>query len=337
MPGLFQNYRVALLDSSFFASKFTEEVQNGLEEVNIYVADTFNAEIEEYKVLLSSSKSATYEANIIFLNHSKQLKTLNLDSFGEKSKNIHNDTWGVLTLLVGMNAKFVLITADQLLIQRVVLHNLNVDIYDLTKNEFIVYQEFSSYKYRFEFNVNSSWMVSDGKENHATEKTVLYRRHGSSVVLGKEIKSGLEANLFFVEGNPNLIAKIFKKDKLSANKFKNITRIQGINKSLDIPWALFPVDIVYYDANCTIPAGFTESYARTKEDLDENPLYLGDVDLPEEYLKTHISTSIDLCLKVVRQVHYLLKWIRSLNPLVLCRHPNLSRSTRAERRWRKRF
>jgi len=51
MPGLFENYRVALLDSSFFVSKFSESVQIGLEDVNVYVADTFNAEIEQVKVL----------------------------------------------------------------------------------------------------------------------------------------------------------------------------------------------------------------------------------------------------------------------------------------------
>lgn len=305
MPGLFENYRVALLDSSFFVSKFSESVQIGLEDVNVYVADTFNAEIEQYKAVLSSSKSAAYEANIIFLNHTKQLKTLNLESFGDKGKSIHNDTWGVLTLLVGMNAKFVLITADQLLIQRVVLHNLNVDIYDLNKNTFIYHNEFSSYRGRFEFNVNASWAASTSRDDHVTEKSTLYRRNGSPVVLGKEIKSGLEANLFLVDGNPNLIVKVFKKDKLSANKYKNIVKIQNINRTLDIPWALFPIEVVFYDANCTIPAGFTESYARTKGDLDENPLYLGDIDLPDDYLNTHISASLELCLKVVRQVHYL--------------------------------
>jgi len=305
MPGLFENYRVALLDASFFVSNFSESVRMGLEDVNVYVADTFNAEIEQYMAVLSSNKRTVYEANIDFLNHTKPLKTLNIASFGDKSKSIHNDTWGILTLLVGMNAKCVLITADQLLIQRVVLHNLNVDIYNLNKNAFIYYAEFLSYQGRFELNAKESQLASAGKDHHVTEKSTLYRRNGGSVVLGNEIKSGLEATLFQADENPNLIVKVFKKDKLSTTKYQNIVKIQNINQTLGIPWALFPIDVVFYDADCTVPAGFTESYACTKCDLDENPLYLGDIDLPDEYLNTHISASLELCLKVVRQVHYL--------------------------------
>lgn len=305
MPGIFENYRVALLDASFFVSRFSESVQRGLANVNVYVADTFNAEIEQYKAVLSPDKSAAFEANIRFLSQGKQLKTLSMASFGEQSKHLHNDTWGLLTLLVGMNAKFVLVTADQLLIQRVVLHNMAVDIYDLSKNEFLYYRDFSSRRGRYEFNSDATWANDLERDNYVSEKSTVYRRNGKPVVLGKAIKSGLEANLYMVDGNPNLIAKIFKKDRLSASKYKNIVKLQNINQTLEIPWALFPIDVVFYDTACTIPAGFTESFARTNGDLDDNPLYLGDIDLPDEYLNTHLSYSLDLCLKVVRQVRYL--------------------------------
>lgn len=305
MFGLFHDYRVALLDASFFVSRFSESVRRGLEAVNVYVADTFNAEVEQYKALIPTSKRSVYEENIAFLTQKKQLKTLNLASFGEAGRGVHNDTWGVLTLMVGMNAKFVLVTADQLLIQRVVLHDLNVDIYDLSANEFIYYREFFSYKERFELREEADSVTSYDEDTYAAEKSKLYRKNGSPIILGKEIKSGLEANLYFVDGAPNQIAKIFKKDRLSRGKYQNILRIQNINKTLDISWALFPLDVVFYDVNCTMPAGFTESYAHTSEDLDENPLYLGDVDLSDEYLNTHISASLELCIQVVRQVHYL--------------------------------
>lgn len=303
MAGLFQNYRIALLDASFFVGSFSQQVQEGLQEVNIYVADTFNAEIEQHRAVLSSGKRTVYEENIAFLNRGKQLKTLNFASFGDQSKNIHNDTWGVLTLLVSLNAKFVLVTADQILIQRVILHNLNVDIYDLNENAFVYFSNFAAYRRRFEL-CDSGPSAAD-VDVHVAEHAVLYRKNGAPVVLGKEIKSGMEAHLHFVEGSPNLIAKIFKKDKLSVSKYKNILRTQNINRILEIPWALFPMDMVYHDAACTIPAGFTESYARTKGNVDDNPLYLGDLDLPDVYLNTHLSASLELCLKVVRQVHYL--------------------------------
>lgn len=305
MTGLFENYRIALLDASFFVSPFPESVQRSLQDINVYVADTFRAEIEQYKAILSPHRSSVYEDNIAFLNCTKQLKTLNLNSFGDRGTHIHNDTWGVLTLLVEMNAKFVLITADQLLIQRVVLHNLPVDIYDLNKNAFSYYSEFPLYGYQFELTADASEAAFVDRSDFAAEKSVLYRRIGSPVVLGPKIKSGLEATLFHAADNPDLIVKVFKKGRLSASKFNNIVKLQNANRILDISWALFPIDIVFYDAECSIPAGFTESYAVTFGDLDENPLYLGNVDLPDEYLGTHLSSSLELCLQIVRQVRYL--------------------------------
>lgn len=304
MPGLFHDYRVALLDASFFFSRFSERVQMGLENTIIYVAATFNAEIEQYREILPDSKKAVYEANIAFLKHNKQLKTLDLKSFGEEARGLHNDTWGILTLLAGMNAKFVLITGDQLLIQRVVCHELHADIYDLSHNGFLYSRNFSSMKVHFELNNESEQPLQPG-DIHTAEHTTLYRRDGSAVVLGKSIKSGVEANLYGVLGDPGLIAKIFKKNKLSAGKYNNILRTQNINRMLDISWALFPLDVLFYDEECLIPVGFTEKYAQVKGDLNDNPLYLGDIDLPDEYLNTRLSVSLELCLKIVRQVRYL--------------------------------
>ena len=64
--------------------------------------------------------------------------------------------WGLLTLLVGLNAKFVVITANQVLIQKIVLNGLKVDIYDLNVDGFIRYSSFPSFQSRFKL-TEATW------------------------------------------------------------------------------------------------------------------------------------------------------------------------------------
>lgn len=304
MPGIYDEYKIALLDSSFFVSNFSEGVKNGLSNIKVYVADTFNSEIEQYKLVLSSKRQSIYDANVRFLNENMRLNTLNLASFGAQSEKLHNDVWGLLTLLVGLNAKFVVITANQVLIQKIVLNGLNVDIYDLNVDGFIKYSSFYSFKSRYKF-TEATW-TTPPMDRKVAENSTLYCKDHSRVTLAKEIKTGLEANLYLIKDKPGSIAKIFKKDKLSASKFQNIKRLCGMNTKLDIDWAIFPSEVLYYDANCTSPAGFIEAYVSTGDNLDDNPLFLGDpFNVTKEFLAKKQSYAIDLCLKVVRQVCYL--------------------------------
>ena len=304
MSGIYDEYKIALLDSSFFVSNFSEGVKNGLNNIKIYVADTFNSEIEQYKLVLSSKRQSIYDSNVRFLNENMRLNTLNLASFGAQSEKLHNDVWGLLTLLVGLNAKFVVITANQVLIQKIVLNGLKVDIYDLNVDGFIRYSSFPSFKSRFKF-TEATW-TTPPMDVKVGENSTLYCKDHSTVTLAKEIKTGLEANLYLVKGKSGSIAKIFKKDKLSASKFQNIKRLCGINAKLDIDWAIFPTEVLYYDANCTSPAGFIEDYVSTGDNLDDNPLFLGDpFNVTEEFLSKKQSYAVELCLKVVRQVCYL--------------------------------
>lgn len=304
MPGIYDEYKIALLDSSFFVSNFSEGVKKGLSNIKVYVADTFNSEIEQYKLVLSSKRQSIYESNVRFLNEDMRLNTLNLASFGAQSEKLHNDVWGLLTLLVGLNAKFVVITANQVLIQKIVLNGLKVDIYDLNVDGFIKYSSFQSFKSRYKF-TDATW-TTPPMDRKVAENSTLFCKDHSRVTLAKEIKTGLEANLYLIQGKSGSIAKIFKKDKLSASKFQNIKRLCGINTKLDIDWAIFPAEVLFYDANCTSPAGFIEAYVSTGGNLDDNPLFLGDpFNVTEEFLSKKQSYAIDLCLKVVRQVCYL--------------------------------
>lgn len=307
MPGIFSNYNIALLDSSFFMAPFSKPVQDGLIGKAVYVSETFNTEIIQYREILPHTQRTYFETNLDFLSQKMKLCTLDMVSFKEKGGNLHNDIWGLLTLFENITPRgeIVVITSNKILIQRIVLHNYQIDIYDLNSEEFLVFGEFKRAKVKYELrDAEKGGYVDDDEQT--MNQTRLYREDGTYVVLRDEIKSGLESSLYIIEGNPSLVAKVFKKGKLSANKFDNLQKIAGMNNSLEVDWALFPIDMLFSDSEAKNPAGFTESFASIEQDLSDNPLYAGQLeDMPFKYLNTKLSINIDLCIRVVRQVCYL--------------------------------
>ena len=188
MSHIYDSYKIALLDASFFLSPFSDEVKKGLSNSKIYVAETFKSELEQYKLILSEKKQKVYEENIKFLDRNTDLNTLNFDSFGEQYRHLHNDIFGFVLLLVNVRARFVVITANQILIQKIVLQGLEVDIYDLSTNSFIKYEFFSTYQSRYKFS-EIIWTISATEEKIGSG-TKLYRKNGRKIVLGEEINTG---------------------------------------------------------------------------------------------------------------------------------------------------
>ncbi len=315
MKSLFQDYRFALLDASLFTCKLSESLRYSLEGIRTFAVETFDAEVTQYLQILPEANKDVFIDNLRFLEKTMRHERMNLRGFETDAPNCHSDIWGVLNCLVKRGMNFVLITADQLLVQRVVLENLKVDIYALNQEctwntkaageGLIRYRDFAAYRSKFELVEDLSWPAGQKHEFLLEKNVLLYRKHGSPVMLGAEIASGAEAHIFRVQGVSGLAAKIFKKGKLPANKYANIKAIQGANSVLDVPWALFPIDVLYYDPACKIPAGFTEGLAKSMGDLDEYPLYMGDLDIASHYLDAKITRTLEICIQIVRQTMYL--------------------------------
>ena len=304
MPELFSSYRIAVLDSSFFISEFSPEIKNSLSKIKTYVAGTFNSELEQYKLFLSKDNLKIFNSNLSFMREKLTVNTFIMSSAGDKGKDLHNDIWGLITLLVRLRGNFIVITANQILIQRMVLNRVPADIYDLNTNTFHLASSYSLSSSFYEF--GQVWSSPPKPAKVGKEGMTLYKTDGGSIVLENEIHSGLEGTLYKVKNQRQLIAKIFNKGELPAKKIANLKNIVGINKRYDIPFAAFPEELIYYDTGCSVPAGFTETLVSSGENLGENPLYLGNItDCPKSKLNTRLSDSIDLCLKVVRQVCYL--------------------------------
>lgn len=308
MSNLFEGYKIVVLDSTFFSTSFTQELKESLSKAKVYVSGTFNTEIEEYRHVLSDERKKIYSENFDYINKNIILNTMNLSSTGGKADRLNNDIWGLINLMVELNkqfnAKIAIITANRILMEKIILYGINADYYDLNKQMFVYKKYYSAMKIAISFYE----MTATGTPNdvRATEGSIVYLDNNRSVVLGEEITSGLEATLYAVSNDKSRIIKVFKKDKLSATKLKNIRTIAGIDGDLKIEWAKFPLEVVYFDTSRKIPIGFIENRISAGENLDDNSLYWGDpFSIEDNYLNKKISYSIDICLKVVRQVCYL--------------------------------
>lgn len=317
MDGMFSAYRVALVDSSFYFRRFSDRLRKALKETKIYVGETFRDETEQISKVLSDRRRPVYEENLNFLIREIKLHCVKMTETDEHTEHLQNDTWGLLNLMTSMGAKIVLVTADRLLIHRVILTGKKVDIYDLSSDGFVYYEEFPVIRAGLTLDTR----MESGTAEHGLihEGSVLYRKNGGPVVLDREINSGIEGTLYTVRGNDALVAKVFKKGKLSVNKLENLMKLQGINDEMEISWAIFPQDMLYYDEAMTIPVGFTECYIATMSNLGDDPLYIGDLpSMTDEQLEVNISQTLKLVLKIVRQVRYLNQYgffISDYNPM----------------------
>ncbi|MDO4615221.1 MAG: hypothetical protein Q4B15_06285, partial [Lachnospiraceae bacterium] len=313
MSGLFFDCHVALLDVSFFRKEFSDTLKEELKKLNVYVAGTFISVCGQYQSMLAEDKKKILQSNLSFINEALELKTVELSTFGDMSSGLNNDTWGILTLLDRLKGKFVFVTGNSMLIEKTILQRIHADIYDLNQEKMIRFEEFPEYERRIQFfegrrwmlNKNASRILPDEKKVQVSEGSRLYLAGEAAITLGSEVRSGLESSIYKVSGTASLVAKVFKTGKFSGGKYLTLMRNQGIDRELETPWANFPKALLYFDSDCTIPAGFTEAYTICEGDLDSRSLYLGDLDALTYELDTKLSSTVNLCRHVVRQVGYL--------------------------------
>lgn len=300
---LFDKYEIVILDSSFFFRSFSEELREGLEHHKVYVSEYFNTELDQYLSLLTPDRKIVFNHNIDVIKNVVKPTRLNFYTI-PSARYKHNDTWGLIEVLTQFSDQCVVLTGNKLLQNRVILNQVKIDIYDLLKFEFLSFTDYAKYKPDIAFHTEEKDKLIDIDESYIGN-TRFYLQNETCIEVSDCINSGLEANLYQIKGQNSKIAKIFKRRKLSEQKFQNIQNLLGKNNELEVTWAMFPEQILYYDQECRIPAGFVESFAKTTFSLDTHPLYLGNIDLPKQYLNEKVSYSINLCIKIARQIKFL--------------------------------
>lgn len=299
----FEEYGLAILDSSFYYEPISFHVLEELKNVKVIVSNTFDFEVQQYSEILPQKLKALYESNIRLVNETKKRYNISFNKLSPRNFSfLNDDIWGLINYVNNSGHKFVVITGNELLIQRIVLNKIHADIFDLNNNRVIRRESFDELENSFEFK-NYEWSMQFDDPESLGEGSVMFTESGTSLVLGEEVASGSEAILYRVKNSPENIAKIFRKDRFSPDKYKNLKKILNIKMLNELDWALFPSDILYFDKSCSQPVGIIEKFAPKTQRLDNIPLYIGMVSgLSDSDKKTKVSDNIDLCIKVTRQI-----------------------------------
>ena len=312
MAEQFEQYNVVVIDSSLFPCKLNDEMMNCLKSAkSIYVSGTFHAEMHELKELLSEEDRKNCDSNMKQLNTIIHPKVMNLSAYPE----LNSDIWDFLELCsTRPNAdKMLIVTANRLLLQRVVCNHFPMDIYNLNTNHYLSHKLYPTIERHYTVDNNDKPVGAKAAVRFG-KGTRLYaeRRNGKRsepVVLGDMLGDGQggEGNVYHLTGEfAGEVAKIYKNGQFPTNKFIATREMVQNRRFEEIIWTVFPVGILYADKDFTQPVGIMERYTVTHSSLYDDELFFGDTDnWTRSLLSVRVSDLLYLCKCVTRQICYL--------------------------------
>lgn len=312
MAEQYEQYNVVVIDSSLFPCKLNDEMMNCLKSArSIYVSGTFHSEIRELKELLSEEDRKNCDSNMKQLNMIIHPKVMNLSAYPE----LNSDIWDFLELCsTRPNAdKMLIITANRLLLQRVVCNHFPMDIYNLNTNHYLSHKLYPTIERHYTVD-NNDTPVSAKAAVRFGKGTRLYaeRRNGrrsEPVVLGDMLGDGQggEGNVYHLTGEfAGEVAKIYKNGQFPTNKYIATREMVQNRRFGEIVWTAFPAGILYADRGFTQPVGIMERYTETHSSLYDDELFFGDTgNWTPSLLSVRVSDLLYLCKCVTRQICYL--------------------------------
>lgn len=263
-----------------------------LPNVSVCVAKTFKAVflnvdhfISDDRLVLAKQNYNIITKKIKIFTHSSDIYDLACFLSREKEK---------LTSMV--------ISTDEMLIERIIINNICVHIYNPERNKTYIYRSFASLGDVYSL-TNSKSIIS--YDCDACEESSLFTVNGKITLLSKK-SEGTESRIFSIKEIPDKIVKIYKQKFLTLDKISNIERLRVFGATSNIDWCTFPIDIVYSDDQKTQPIGYIMKFHPNIKMLSEVMIYKGNTnDILPNYRFTRISDTVDICIKVVRQILYL--------------------------------
>ena len=296
----FHDYEFVILDASYFLLRERgAELAERLSESRVYVPVTFEAERRAYRELLPDKRRASYDAFTRALS-------------GYKTPDRPQSAWEMARSVSARGKSLCVVTGNRLFIERMILEDeapLKADIFDLSRMEWILCEEFSQLRTKLEFQKEELSEVPPPKETIGYG-TTLYKSDGEEIrlcKLGEGRMSGAESELYGVEdfsGENIGIAKIFRTGNLTPGKCRHLHQMTEAARRIEAPWAFFPTDTLYRDETRRIFAGILEDYAGESHTLYERRVYQGDLSSNEE-LSMRLSDNLRLCFNLVRQICFL--------------------------------
>ncbi len=309
MAEQFEQYNVVVIDSSLFPCKLNDEMMNCLKSAkSIYVSGTFHAEIHELEELLSEEDRKNCDSNMKQLNTIIHPKVMNLSAYPE----LNSDIWDFLELCsTRPNAdKMLIITANRLLLQRVVCNHFPMDIYNLNTNHYLSHKLYPTIERHYTVDNNDTPVGAKAAVRFG-KGTRLYAerrngRRGEPVVLGDMLGDGQggEGNVYHLTGEfAGEVAKIYKNGQFPTNKYIATREMVQNRRFGEIVWTAFPAGILYADSGFTQPVGIMERYTETHSSLYDDELFFGDTgNWTPALLSVRVSDLLYLCKCVTRQI-----------------------------------
>lgn len=238
-----EKYDKVLIDGTIFIHPLPAELCSGLQPEKCYISKSFAAECELLRPCMTQQQQAVLEQN---------LKTLSNAISKDRILSYADSTWENLCALSQRRGKFLFVTANRLLVQKIVLRQLQVDVYDLHDLKFLPEDSFGT--------LQDAYRCQIDKKGSGTQKLadqlMVYREDGTIAMLKCHKDTGTEAVIYEDRERPGTLVKILRSTYRTELKIENIRQLRQLQQQLECPWAAFPLELVYRDAAQKEALGF---------------------------------------------------------------------------------
>lgn len=293
------NYAQVILDGSFFVERFPEEIATELNEDTLYIAPSFFEECAAYKLHMTEHQREVFEYNLGVLGKViSRKKRRNKLTYAD-------DLWSNLREISRAGRiRALLITSNLLLIQKVVLRQLKVDVYNLHELKFMPYTSFPQLQQAYSCKIDHQreWDEVSGEEK-LKDSLDVYNENGWMCFLEVQKDTntieGLESRIYTEDDSPDRLVKVFKRMYRTAAKLENVAALQKLNEEkLQCSWAAFPLAQIYRDPRREQPLGFYMRKYEGYRTLD-NEAHI------DKRSEKRFSEVLEWCTMLAAQIAYL--------------------------------
>lgn len=270
-----KDYNGVILDATFFTKHFPQALVSQFPDAKLQVAITYKARVNHNRQMLGTVQREIFERNLQLLERYQPevLPTNVPDLYSNlclKSKEAKEH-----------GTRYLLITADRLCIQQVVLEKLMLDVYDLHSERRLLWQDHEQILKEGAFDFRGSEDPVVPITLHQRRPKVLYDENGDPVqvkpvpIEGSDI--GAEARIYPIRGTGQpMVAKVYQEHCLTEGKVSNLKTLQAMHLEQVQDWAIMPQELLYWDKERTQVAGFAQRYAADveKKVFYDNPLFI---------------------------------------------------------------
>lgn len=302
-----KDYTGVILDATFFTKPFPQTLVSQLSDAKLQVTITYRARVNHNRQMLGKAQREIFEHNL------KLLDKYRLEVLPANVPDLYSNLCLMSKSAREHSARYLLITADRLCIQQVVLEKLMLDVYDLDWERRLLWQDYEAISKMGAFDFQGSEDPVVPITLHQRRPGILYNENGDPVqvkpvpIEGSDI--GAEARIYPIRGTGQpMVAKVYLQDRLTEGKRSNLTDLKAIHLEQVQDWAIMPQELLYWDKERTQLAGFAQRYATgvEKKVFYDNPLFIMTDDAwVGESKKYNQGLTLKAAACLTRQVCYL--------------------------------